>query len=437
MEMLELKDGFGRIASIEPGSPADAAGIRVGDELVSIDGRPVADVLDFVYKSAEDRLKLVVSRDGREKRISVGNPDGDLGIEFTEELFGGVRSCVNRCIFCFLHQMPKGLRRTLYVRDDDFRLSFAHGNYVTLTNLSDEDIERICSQRMSPLYVSVHATEPELRAKMLGKKEAGRIMEQLRRLADARVNVHTQIVLCPGVNDGPHLERTIRDLAGLFPSVASIAVVPVGLTRHREGLTPLRNVDPGLAGETISLVETLQKEFKKGYGTRLVFASDEFYLLAGRGFPSRRAYEGFPQLQDGVGLCRLFLDEMRSLEKSRRDWKIPSKKYILVTGTLAAPLIEGLADAMNRMGADVEVCAVKNEFLGETVTVAGLLAGRDIASVLADAPGDAEVLIPDVAVNEGRFIDDWTVSDLREAARTDIEIVCSGPRGLVKELSIG
>ena len=291
-----------RIKDIVPGSPADEAGLMPGDAILSINGKPVRDILDCRFESADERVSIDYLRAGRSFTSAIEKDAyEDLGIEFEEELFDGVHTCANSCIFCFLHQMPKGLRPTLYVRDDDFRLSFTQGNYITLSNLSDDEMDRICSQKMTPLYVSVHSTEPELRVQMLRNPTAGRIMDQLRRLAESRISFHTQVVLCPGVNDAS-LERTIDDLAELYPATESIAIVPVGLTKHRGNLYPLTPVDSQLAREVIDLCRRKQREFMAGFGTRLVFPSDELCIRAGQRFPSKAAYEGFPQLEDGIGV---------------------------------------------------------------------------------------------------------------------------------------
>jgi putative radical SAM enzyme (TIGR03279 family) len=428
---------YGRISGVTDDSPASKAGIRVGDEIVSISGRPVRDVLEYRFLSAEERLEVEVCRGGmRQSFRIVKSAHEDLGLDFEEDLFDGLRACRNDCTFCFLRQMPKGLRESLYVRDDDFRLSLAHGNYVTLTDLSDDDMERICSQRMSPIYVSVHATEPDLRASMLRNKNAGRIMEQLRCLADARITVHAQIVICPGVNDGPHLERSIRDLSTLHPWVASVALVPVGLTKHREGLAALRPVDEHLARDIVRACARWQREFRRTLGTRFVFASDELYLLSGRRFPSCEAYEGFPQLEDGVGISRIFLDELRQLSRRSAGRSLRSGRYVLVTGVLAAPMVQKLADLMSESaGIKARVCTVVNRFLGETVTVAGLLTGRDIADALAGMDRDEEILVPSVALNEDRFLDDMTLSDLQEVVGRRVTAVPAGPRGVFRMLS--
>ena len=431
------REGVGRIARVEESSPAWKAGIRPGDELLSVNRQRVRDILEYAFLSADVPLRLEIRRNGTVRSLRIRrDPDDGLGIEFGEELFDGVRSCRNKCIFCFLRQMPKGLRKSLYVRDDDFRLSFAHGNYVTLTNLGDDDIERICAQRMSPLYVSVHATDPELRARVFRGPGAANVMDRLRKLADGRITMHAQIVLCPGVNDGPHLERTVRDLASLHPWIASIAIVPVGLTRYRQGLYPLRSVDSRLATRVLTQVSRRQREFRESLGTRLVFESDEFYLLAGRRFPSRGAYEGFPQLEDGVGMSRLFLEELRRMKSSLGRKRLRPGGYVLVTGVLAAPMVSDLASALNAIeGVRARVCIVRNKFLGESVTVAGLLAGCDVADALADSAPDERIIIPAVALNEGRFLDDVTISDLERCTSRRIIVTPPSPIAVFKALT--
>ncbi len=430
-------DVCGKISKVREGSPAYTAGVRAGDELISIDSQPVRDILDFYYLSDEQSFDIKVCRDGVTYSYFVDLESGEeLGIEFAEELFDGLRKCHNKCIFCFLRQMPKGLRSSLYQRDDDYRLSFAHGNYITLTNLSESDMDRICTQKMSPLYISVHTTDSELREKMLGNKNAGRIMEQLRRLASARITMHTQIVLCPGVNDGEHLDRTIRDLSSLHPWVSDIAIVPVGLTMHRFGLTPLKSVDSAKARQVVDSCKRWQKDFKREYDTRLVFPSDEFYLLSNVDFPSTSAYEGFPQLEDGVGVSRIFLDELRQVQKSILTKKLRPGRYTLVTGTLATPLVQHLAEVLNTVeGVHARVCTIENKFFGKTVTVAGLLTGIDIADALANTGPDECVLIPAVMLNEDRFLDDVTVADLRDRVKAEILVVDASLRAVVKAIS--
>lgn len=424
-----------KISHVHNGSLADRAGIRKGDELVSIDSEPVLDILDYRYRTTEERFTMRFRRGEQEYIWFVHKDcDEDLGIEFEEEMFDGLRRCQNNCIFCFLKQMPKGLRESLYVNDDDYRLSFAHGNYVTLTNLRDSDVERIITQRMSQFYVSVHATDPELRVFMMGNKKAGRIMEQLRIFADAGVTIHAQAVLCPGVNDGAHLERTVFDLASLYPSVASIAIVPVGLTKHRKGLSEIRPVDAQIARTVVESCSAWQDQFLASLGTRLVFPSDEFYLLARQEFPSSEEYEGFPQLEDGVGGSRLFLDELEELMRAASETSC-SGSVTLVTGTLAAPLVDRLADTLRAtLGVKAKVCPINNEFLGNSVTVSGLLSGHDIEQGLKSKHIEGDVLIPSVAINGDRFLDDMTVSDLARSLGANVVVVEPSPLAVVEHI---
>ena len=425
---------YGKIGKVKEGSPAWEAGIRPGDELISVDSRAVRDVLDYRYRTLEEDLDLEITRSGETCLFHIAKDlDEDLGLEFEEELFDGLHTCANSCIFCFLHQMPKGLRRSLYVHDDDYRLSFAQGNYITLTNLSNEDMDRICSQRMSTMYISVHATEPDLRERMLRNPQAGRIMEQLRRFAEARITMHTQIVVCPGINDGERVERSVRDLAALHPWVASIAIVPVGLTKYREKLTPLRPVDHQLAREVIDSCKWWQTEFKRRLSTRLVFPSDEFYLLAGADFPSANAYEGFPQFENGIGVCRLFLDELKQL--ARRRPSVKPGRYVLVTGILAAPLVQQLAAYLDiQPGVEARSCITMNKYLGETITVAGLLSGQDVMEALKALSPKDTALIPEIALNEGRFLDDISMCQVQEAVRCKVVAAPSTPIALVESL---
>lgn len=423
---------YGKISRVKENSPAYNAGLRPGDLLVSINSSYVRDILDYRYISAEDHLEIEAQRNGQALKYSIEKePDDNLGLEFEEELFDGVHTCINNCCFCFLRQMPKGLRPSLYVHDDDFRLSFAHGNYITLTNLNDDDMERICSQRISPLYISVHTTDPELRVKMLGNTQAARIMEQLRRLENAKITMHTQIVLCPGLNDREHLEQTINDLSSLHPWIASVAVVPVGLTKYRDGLTPLCLVDAKRASTILKTCKHWQSGFLKNMGTRFVFPSDEFYLLSKSRIPSKKLYEGFKQLEDGIGISRIFLDELRYVISK----PVPPGDYILVTGVLAAPMVQQLADILDKFpGVSARICIIINKYLGDSITVAGLLTGQDIASALACVKKDEIVLIPNVALNEDRFLDDMTLSGLQELVAGKIIAVPSYPKDAVKTL---
>jgi len=346
-----------------------------------------------------------------------------------------VRLCRNHCLFCFYDQLPGGrcaaggLRDSLYVRYDDFRLSFLHGNFVTLTNLAEEDFARICEQRLSPLYVSVHATEVALRRRMLGNRGAPDVLAQMRRLGRCSIVMHTQVVLCPGINDGAALARTVTDLAPLHPAVASVAIVPVGLTKHRAGLPKLRAVTPASARRLLRQVREWQRDFRKRLGSRFVFAADEFYLLAREPFPPAAEYEGFPQRENGVGLARLFLDEL-----GRADFRrAAGQAVMLVTGVAARELIEAMAARMREHEVGAEVVAIRNRLLGARITVAGLLAGRDIAAGLADRElGDA-VAVPAAALRDGALLDDMTMEELARRLGKRV-IAAAGPRELARRI---
>jgi len=426
----------GKVASVEPGTIADEAGILPGDLIISINGHPLYDIIDVRFYSAEEQIEVAVRRGEDQFLISVDKDyDEPLGAAFQDELFDGVRTCGNRCIFCFVHQLPRGMRRSLYLKDDDYRLSFLHGDFVTLTNVSDRDMGRIVEQRLSPLYVSVHSTEPELRSEMLRGRKAPDVIRQLGTLGRAGITIHTQIVICPGTNDGPHLERTIRDLSSLYPGVASIGIVPVGLTRHRQSEPAVQAVDADGAREIVLRVRRWQREFKRRLGTRLVWASDELYLLAGLPVPSAWAYEGFPQIENGIGLVRRFLDDARRVAR-RLPRRVPHPiRATIVTSTLAAPLLDELACELNRVeGLEVRVQAVRNEFFGETVTVAGLLTGGDIRRQLSGHDLGDLVILPAVMLREGEFLDDVRLDELESALETPVIAVRPTPGDLAQAL---
>jgi putative radical SAM enzyme (TIGR03279 family) len=383
----------GLIVGVEPGSVAERIGLKPSDVLVSVNGHKVRDVLDVQFYSAEDSLSLGVLVDGREVSIGAQRTYGEpLGLEFAQTTFDSVRSCRNRCDFCFIEQMPKGLRDELYLRDDDYRYSFLHGNYVTLTNLAEEDWDRIAEQRLSPLYVSVHATEPALRARMLGNPRAGAVLEALGRLVDLGIEVHAQVVLNPGVNDGPHLERTISDLSGLYPGVRSVSVVPVGLTKyHRGGCRPVTVQEARLVARQVM---QWQHEIRARTGVGFVYLSDEWYLRLGEPVPPSDDYDGLDLSENGVGLVRRF-HECWGGTWSKISELSAVGSVGLVTGSLFAPV---LGDAVRRMnstdGPTVRVITIPNDFFGDGVTVAGLLTGEDVIAFLQGNVQDDIIALP-------------------------------------------
>ncbi|HWU41682.1 MAG TPA: DUF512 domain-containing protein, partial [Candidatus Acidoferrum sp.] len=404
------------IHAIEPGSPAAEAGVAEGSQLVSVNGHVVQDPLDLRFTETARRVDLVW-RDGsgQEHRRRVEKPeDLPLGLEVDPLK---MRACNNKCAFCFAHQNARGMRRALYFKDDDYRFSFLNGNFATLTNLSQEDMDRIVKQRLSPIYISVHATDWALRNRILGNPKAPNILEQIAAFAAGRIHMHTQVVLCPGINDGAHLARSLEDLAQFHPFVETVALVPVGLTQYREKLPVLTSPDPKYASWLLDWAEPWRRRFLRDLKTRFTFPSDEFYLLANRSFPAGRAYEGYPQLGNGVGGSRKFLDEFRRLEPGLPRFVSPAHRFTIVTGTLATPVLGGEVERLNRIESlKVELTPVVNEFFGGSVTCAGLLTGRDIVKTLdgrRDRLGDA-ILIPSVALKEDEdfFLDDLSLLDL-------------------------
>ena len=425
------------VAAVRAGTPAAAAGLLAGDRILAIDGRRLRDAIDFQFNATEGRLDLDVERDGAGRVLTVRRRGPELGLELEPPRPADIATCANKCAFCFIHQLPKGMRRSLYVKDDDFRLSFLHGNYITLTDLAEADVARIVEQRLSPLYVSVHATDPALRHRMLGRPRASaEILPRLERLAKAGIRIHAQIVLCPGLNDGPHLERTVGELAPLHPQVATAAVVPVGLTRHRERLPELRSLPPGEARALVAAVEGWQRRFLATLGSRFVFLADEIYLLADLRLPPAPAYEGFPVVEDGVGLVRRFEDGFaRAAARWRRLDPVPPAT--LVTGEMFGPRLSALLARGGPGGAGVRVAPVPNELFGRAIGVAGLLTGRDIQRHLAALPDLGRVvLVPAVALREvdGVFLDDLTPADLARDLGVAVRVVEPSPGALFRAL---
>lgn len=407
------------ISYVEPDSIAEEVGIEAGDKLISINGHDFHDILEYRYLTAEYEVTLeVLKRDGTTEMITVENDYEDIGIEFAEGLIDEAQSCRNKCIFCFIDQLPQGMRETVYFKDDDTRLSFLQGNYVTLTNMSDEEIDRLIKMRVSPINVSVHATNPELRCKMLNNRFAGKCYDIMKRFAENDIYMNCQIVLCPGINDGENLKRTLSDLGALFPNVNSISVVPVGLTRYRDGLYQLTPFTKESSAETIRFVEKIQNEFLDKFGTRLVYLSDEFYVNAGIPVPDAESYEGFPQIENGVGLIASMQEEfdsaMRLLPSKKR-----SRHVSVATGEIAEGFISGLAKTIENAceGVKVDVYPIKNNFFGGGVSVSGLVCGCDIIEQLKDKIQTEILLIPHSMLrdDDNIFLDDTTVEDVERA----------------------
>ncbi len=425
------------VAAVAPRTPAAGAGLARGDRIVAVNGHPLRDAIDFQFHAGDERLELTVERDGVTvtKRLRRHGPG--LGLELAPPRPGDIATCANKCVFCFIHQLPKGMRKSLYVKDDDFRLSFLHGNYITLSDLDEASFERIIEQRLSPLYISVHATDAELRYALLGRpRHSAEILPRLERLAKAGIRMHAQIVLCPDLNDGTHLERTVGELAPLHPHVATTAIVPVGLTRHRERLPALRSLTPDEARALVTTADRWQRRWLAQLGSRFVFLADEIYLLAGLPLPPAAAYEGFAIAEDGIGLVRRFEDGFhRSIATRTRVERADA--LTVVTGTLFAPrLRELLADA-GFDPATIRVAAVPNEFFGPAIGVAGLLTGRDIQRHLAVQPDlGRAVLVPAVAVRDGDgiFLDDLIPADLARDLGVPVKVVQPTPSALLNAI---
>ena len=410
----------GLIVAVEGGSVADLAGIRPGDRLLRINGHPLRDVLDVQFYAADESLVLTVLRDGREAVLEVERDYGiPLGLEFATPTFDGIRRCRNRCEFCFVAQMPPGLRPSLYIRDDDYRYSVLYGNFVTLTNLTPEDWARLEEQRLSPLYVSVHATDIELRKRLLGRNDIPDVLTQIDRLGDLGIVVHAQVVLLPGINDGPHLSRTLTELAARYPTVRSIGIVPVGITRHHRG--QVRPYTPDEAERVVAHVTPRQREWRTRLGVSLAYLADEWYLLTGREVPPDEEYDGYPQIENGIGIVRRFLDDAQEAGGGR----CRVDGCTLVCGTLAAPVVARAARWLSgRCGVKVEVVAVANRLFGESVTVSGLLSGADVIAALRGRAVGELVFLPRAMFSplpngEGwRTLDDVTLSEIgRSLAR--------------------
>ncbi len=417
------------IVRVAPGSIADGLGLRPGDQVVSINGEAINDVIDFRFSVADEQISLKVKKkSGAVKSFRIRkSADDDLGIELPSLT---IKRCRNHCIFCFVDQMPPDCRRSLYVKDDDFRASFLYGNYITLGSLSEEDLERIFRQRLSPLYISVHTTDPELRSFMLGNRKAPDIMALMQRLAAGGIRMHTQIVTCPGVNDGRHLAKTIEDVAKLFPAVMSIAAVPVGVTAYRTGLYPVKLFTRSGARAVLNTIDTFSARFRKEFGTRLVFASDEFYIKAGAPFPPASSYEEFPQIENGVGMVAEFL---REVARTRMPVSVPPLKVTVVTGASFGALLKTALKRLKGVkGLTLRQVVAKNRFFGPSVTVAGLLTGGDIVHALKGKKLGDLVLIPANVLKDDEhiFLDNMSLDQMEDLLGVPVRIV-TGFRNLV------
>ena len=458
-----------RISEVQSGSIAWELGVEPGMFLVSVNGQEVEDIFDYRFLMADTHAEVLIREEnGEETLLSIDkDEDEDFGISFETPLMSGYRSCCNRCIFCFIDQMPKGMRETLYFKDDDSRLSFLQGNYVTLTNMSDHDIDRIIRYRMEPINISVQTTNPSLRVRMLRNRFAGDALKKMKRLKDAGIAMNGQIVLCKGWNDGEELDRTIRDLTAYLPEMLSVSVVPVGLSRFRDGLTPLTPFTPEEAGEVIDLIERWQEriyaelkaayvpeegetepDLLRGAPRHFIHASDEWYILAGRDLPPEESYDGYLQYENGVGMLRLLLRETEEAVKHFRKeadegrLSLPGAHFVTsISGLLSAPYIDRISKMVTRAFPDtgIRVVPVKNEFFGELITVTGLLTGQDILRQLKKLQDTGEelgeaILVPVSALRRGErvFLDDMTTVDLEKELGVPVRIVSDSGEDLVR-----
>ncbi|MCS5697434.1 TIGR03279 family radical SAM protein [Cyanobium sp. FGCU-52] len=420
------------VAHVEPGSIGEELGFQSGDRLLSINGIRPRDLIDFqVLQGGEELTLEVEDPDGSLHVVELEkDPDDGLGLAFTEALFDGLRQCNNHCPFCFIDQQPPGHRRSLYLKDDDYRLSFLYGSYLTLTNLTPSDWQRIEEQRLSPLFVSVHATDPELRSRLLVNPRAGQLMDQLRWFAERRLQIHAQVVVCPGLNDGAALERTLRDLAafgsGDWPAVLSAAVVPVGLTRFRPAGDQLRPVTPAIAAAVIDQVEPLQQSFRLTLGSRFAWLSDEWYLMAGRPLPPRPDYEDLPQRENGVGSIRGFLEELDQATRRLPESVPVPRRFSWVVGGLVAGALRPVVDRLDAVeGLELILHGLPSPYWGQDQVVTGLLTGADLIEGLAGRDLGERLLLPRVMLRQGEdvFLDDLSLAQVQAALPAPIQLV--------------
>lgn len=424
------------IKNVLPDSIAQELELEPGDELISINGQPVEDVFDYHYLINDVYLEILILKENQEEwELEIEKDyDEDLGIEFVSSLMDEYRSCQNHCIFCFIDQMPPGMRETLYFKDDDSRLSFLQGNYVTLTNMSDHDIDRVIQYHLAPINISFHTTNPKLRCEMLHNRFAGDIFPKVKRLYDAGIEMNGQIVLCRGVNDGEELERSIRDLAGYLPYLRSVSIVPVGLSRYRDKLYPLKPFTKEDAVSVLDTVHRWQKKLYNEYGFHFIHCSDEWYILAGYEMPGEECYDGYLQLENGVGMLRLLKTEVDEavLNLQPDDRK---RSVSIATGKLAAPYIEEYLSGVKEKYPNIEIniYPILNEFFGEMITVSGLITGQDIMKQLKDRQLGECLLIPCNMLRAGEnvFLDDVTVEDIEKELGVPIQVVDEGGASLV------
>lgn len=423
------------IKSVDPGSIADELGLEPGDRLLSIDGHELEDIFDYEYYIENESIMVVIAKkNGEEWELDIENDYQDLGLTFENGLMSDYKSCHNKCVFCFIDQMPKGMRETLYFKDDDSRLSFLQGNYVTLTNMKDKDIERIIKFKLAPINISVQTTNPELRCRMLHNRFAGEALKKIDRLYEAGTPMNGQVVMCKNLNDGDELDRTIRDLTKYIPCMESVSVVPVGLSKYRDGLYPLEPITAEDAAKTIDIIEKWQKKVYAEHGIHFIHASDEFYILAGRELPEEERYDGYIQLENGVGMIRLLTTEVHeALDELEGDEE--EEELSIATGKLAAVYLAGFLEEIKKKfpNRKVHLYPIRNDFFGEMITVAGLITGQDLIAQLKDKPLGSRLLLPECMFRSGEevFLDDITRQEVENALQVPVNIVKSSGQDFV------
>lgn len=428
MEITNIRESRNIIEDVVIGSIADELGIDPGDILVSINDVPVRDVIDYRYLISDELLDIVIGKkDGELWEFEIEKDfNEDIGIIFTNPLIDKAKTCQNKCMFCFIDQLPPNMRDTLYFKDDDSRLSFLQGNFITMTNMNEDDIQRIIDYKLSPINVSVHTTNPELRIKMLRNKKAGTIFDTLKRFHEAGLEMNCQIVLVPGVNDGLELKRTISDLSSLYPSINSVAVVPVGITKYRDGLDSLEIYDQESASKLIEQIDEMQHEYLESHGTRFVFASDEFYCVSGKELPEHDFYEGFPQYENGVGLLRSFsyelVEALGGITVTQSD-----KRLLIATGKLATSFMKSMSEMIKDKisGLKIDVIPIKNNFFGETITVSGLITGGDLVDQVKGSEAYDAIFIPKSMMkrDENIFLDNMTFGQANDLLMNRLRLV--------------
>lgn len=409
----------GIISAIHQGSLAEELELVPGDKIISINEQELTDIIDLSFALADEEIEMLIEHENGEQEIIAFEKDIDeeLGAEFESAVFGKIRQCANNCYFCFVDQVAPNMRDSLYIKDDDYRLSFLYGNFVTMTNMGPRDLERIHRLHLSPLYISVHTTNPKLRGEMLRTKRGELIMEQLAKLNEADVEYHTQVVLCPGLNDGAELDRTIQDIISMQPYAKTLGIVPVGLTKFRENCYPLKTFDAQGATKVIEQVRYWQEKMRKQTGKNFIYLSDEFYLLAGEPLPKAEEYDGFPQLDNGIGLTRNFIEQWKETKINPNNYQ-KTLNLDIICGKSAGKVIKNLVDELNIDNLNANVLALENEFFGHEVTVTGLLTGQDIIKNLKQNKANRDgIIIPSCALREGEdiFLDDYTLEDIKKA----------------------